>query len=78
MLLKVGIDQSQPQYFISTEVDMNTLWRQVSSWTHVVHQKRHMPGGKNKLERDFQIVKCEQINSNIHMYVLQKQTDKRI
>ena len=31
MLLKVRIDRSQPQYFISTEVDRNAPWRQVSS-----------------------------------------------
>ncbi len=35
MLFKVQIDQIQPQYFISTEVDRNTPWRQVSSWTHM-------------------------------------------
>ena len=33
MFFKVRIDQSQPQYFISTEVDINTPWRQVSSRT---------------------------------------------
>ena len=52
MLFKVQIDQSQPQYFISTEVDRNTPWRQVSSGTNMVHQQRHTPSGKNKLERD--------------------------
>ena len=43
MLFKVQIDLSQPQYFISTEVDRNTTWRQVSSGTHMVHQQRHVP-----------------------------------
>ena len=40
MLFKVQIDRSQPQYIISTEVDRNTPWRQVSSGTHIVHQQR--------------------------------------
>ena len=57
MLFKVWIDRSQPQYFISTEVDRNTPWRQVSSGTHMVHQQRHMPSGKNKLKQDFKISK---------------------
>ena len=48
--LKVQIDRIQPQYFISTEVDRNTPLRQVSSGTRMVHQQRHMPSGKNKLE----------------------------
>ena len=51
------MDRIQPQYFISTEVDRNTPWRQVSSGTRMVHQQRHMPSGKDKLERDFQISK---------------------
>ena len=55
MLLKVLIDRSQPQHFISTEVDRNAPWRQVCSGTYMAHQQRHMPSGKNKLERDFQI-----------------------
>ena len=47
MLFKVQIDRSQPQYFISTEVDKNTPWRQVSSGTHMVqnqfvHLEDHM------------------------------------
>ena len=32
------IDLSRPQYFMSTEEDINTLWRQVSSGTLMVHQ----------------------------------------
>ena len=55
MLFKVQIDRSQLQYFISTEVDRNTPWWQVSSGTRMVHQQRHMPSAKNKLERDFQV-----------------------
>ena len=51
--------RSEPQYFISTEVDRNTPWRQVSSGTHMIHQQRQMPSGKNKLERDFQISKYQ-------------------
>ena len=39
MLFKVQIDRSQTQYFISTEVDRNTPWLQVSSGTHMVHQQ---------------------------------------
>ena len=31
MLLKDQIDRNQPQYFISTEADTNTPWRQESS-----------------------------------------------
>ena len=50
-------DGSQPQYFISTEVDRNNPWQNVSSGTHMVHWQRHMPSGKNKLERYFQISK---------------------
>ena len=46
------IDRSHQQYLISTEVDRNTPWRKVSSGTRMVHQQRHMPNGKNKLERD--------------------------
>ena len=34
----------------------------MSSGTHMVHQQRHMPSGKNKLERDFQISKHHLIN----------------
>ena len=34
MLFNVRIDRIKPQYFISTEVDRNTHWRQVSSETH--------------------------------------------
>ena len=45
--LKVRIDWSQPQYFLSTEVERNTPWRQVFSGTHI-HQQRHIPTGKNK------------------------------
>ena len=56
MIFKVRIDRSQLQYFISTEVDRNTPWRQVSSGTRMVHQQRHMPSGET-LERDFQISK---------------------
>ena len=37
MLFKVKIDRSQPQYFISTEVNRNIPWRQVSSGIHMVH-----------------------------------------
>ena len=65
MLLKVRIDRSQPQYFISTEVDRNIPWRQVSSGTHMINQQRHMPSGKNTFERDFQIfslIKCDKHN----------------
>ena len=46
MLLSVRTERRQPQYFISTEVDRNTPWRQVSLGTHMVHQQRHMPSGK--------------------------------
>ena len=49
ILLKVRIDRSQLQYLISTEEDRNSPWRQVSSGTHMVHQQKHMPSGKNKL-----------------------------
>ena len=51
------LKKCQPQYFISTEVDRNATGRQMSSGTHVVHQQRHIPSGKNKLERDFKISK---------------------
>ena len=34
-------------------VDTNTPLRQVSSGVHKVHPQRHMPSGKNQLERDF-------------------------
>ena len=37
------IDRSQPQYYISTEEDSNTPWRQVSLGTRMVHQQRQMP-----------------------------------
>ena len=57
MLFKAQSDRRHPQYFISTEVDINTPWRQLSLGTHMVHQQRHMLSGKNKLERDFQISK---------------------
>ena len=56
MLYNVQIDRRQPQYFISTEIYINTICRQVSSWTHIVHQQRYMTSGKNKLERDSQLV----------------------
>ena len=56
-LLKVRINRSQTQYFISTEVDSNSPWPQGSSGTHMVEHQRHMPSGKNKLEPDFQIMK---------------------
>ena len=49
------IDRSIPQYFISTEEDRNTPWRQVSSGTRMVHQQRYMPGGENKLEQDYKL-----------------------
>ena len=32
MLLNVRIDRSRSQHFISTEVDINAPWRQVSSY----------------------------------------------
>ena len=71
MLFRVRIDRNQPQYmyFISTEVDKNTPWRQVSSGTHMVHQQTHKPSGKNQLERDFQISKhfC---NTNNYRYIV--------
>ena len=55
--LKVVIGRSKMQHFISTEVERNAAWRKVSSGSHMVIQQRHMPSGKNKLERDFQISK---------------------
>ena len=39
---KVQTDRSQPQYFISTEIDRNTPCRQLSSVTYMVHQQRHV------------------------------------
>ena len=60
MLFKVQIDLSQPQYFISTEVDINTPWRQVSAGIHMVHQQIQMPSGKNKLR--LQISKHQKIS----------------
>ena len=45
MLFRVQIDRSQPmqpQYFISTEVDRNTAWRQVSSGTHIDWSNIHV------------------------------------
>ena len=47
----------QPEYFISTEVDINTHWLQVSSGTRMVHQQRHICQVEFFLERDFQISK---------------------
>ena len=41
MLLKVRISRSLPQYCISTEVDRNTTWQQVSSGTRVTHHQWH-------------------------------------
>ena len=55
--LKCDLTERQPQYFISTLVDRNTHWRQVSAGTRMVHQQIYMPSGKNQLERDFQIIK---------------------
>ena len=59
MLFKLRIGRIQPQYFMLTEVKRNAPWRQVSSGTRMVHQKRHMPSGKNKLELDLQIYKSK-------------------
>ena len=59
MLFKAQIDRSQPQFFIPTEVERNTPWRQVYSATHMVHQQRHKPSGKNKLERVSKLVRLE-------------------
>ena len=42
-----SVDRQKP-----TEVKRNTPWWQVSPGTHMVH----VPRGKNKLERDFQIL----------------------
>ena len=50
MLFKVRTDRNQPQFFTPTEV-RSTPWRQVSSGTYMVHQQRHMPSGKTKLDR---------------------------
>ena len=75
MLFNVQIDRNQPQYFISTEVDINTPWRQVSPGTRMVHQQRHMPRGKNKLERDFKLVRVMFIfYSTVQFYEVRKYT----
>ena len=42
---------------ISSELDRNTPWQQVSSWTHMIQHQRRIPSGENKLERDFPISK---------------------
>ena len=55
--IKLLIDRAQPQYFKSTEVDINTTWWQVSSGTRMVHQQRQISSGKKNLEWDFQIRK---------------------
>ena len=45
MFLKVGIDQRQLQYLISTEVDRNTPWLQVDSYGPPA--ETHAKWGKN-------------------------------
>ena len=57
MLFKVWIDRSQLQYFISTEVDRNTPWLQVSWETHMVPNRDTCQVEKDKLERYFKISK---------------------
>ena len=56
MLLKVRIDRSQPQHFISTEIDRNAPCRQVFSGTQWSTSRDTCQVGQN-LERDFQISK---------------------
>ena len=41
MLLKMRVSKNLPQYRISTEVNCNTTWRQMSLGT-LGHQQRHM------------------------------------
>ena len=53
--------------FYITEVDWNTPWLQMSSRTHMVHQQRHIPSGKNTFQRDIQISNsksCKSLDRN--------------
>ena len=47
MLFKMRIDRSRPQYFLSTEVEINTTWRQMFSGTRGPPAETHAKWGNN-------------------------------
>ena len=65
--LQKSADRSKPTaVFHITEVDRNTPWRHVSSGNHMIQQQRHMPSGKHKLDRYFQITKQHLISRKVN------------